>query len=751
MNNRQKLYRFLFCVVLVCAPGAAAPLSCDLSEYKEVPGLRAQVADDTLRLTWQGERGQELRASFGIDNGQPVVRELAARKQGGEWVVLGRNLAPEYHVTTGMRRVTEQQLQPLRALGRQITPEIIEREKWNAFWDSPLSMRPPGGGGPRGNPPPARKPEEVRRAAGSASATGCKVKTDGARLEISFPGLTLGIFSGRQQFTVYKGTNLLRQEAIAKTDEPSVAYHYRAGLKGFRTDSAKRVIWRDAARGWQKYEFGGSPNVEPVGLRARNRLAIVEAGAGSVSVFPPPRKFFFAREIELNLGYVYYRKDDASSFSVGVRQSDLEEAYRPFGISDGLWEKRSRQARSFATANFALYNAPPGTWQRMAVYYYLSPEEGSAAHSRVMAFTHDDRYKPLPGYQVAISHFHTAFHEQVMDAGGIDNQPQWIPAFRALGVNIAMMSDFHGDGAATDSGPLRFRDQNAYFEACRRHSDNDFLIMPGEEPDAHFGGHYTMVFPKPVYWTKGREPAQQFVEKDPKYGTVYHTASEADELQMLVREGGLVWQAHPRTKGSTGYPDENREKEYFRSDRYLGGSFQSLPVDLSESRLCEKRCFGTLDDMNNWGAPKYLISEGDTYHKYPDDETYAHLMVNYIKLGRLPKFDEDWSPVLKAMRAGDFFITSGEVLFKNFSVEGSGNKRTIVADLEWTFPLEFVEVVWGDGDKTERKVIPATDQAPFGAHRFQVPFDAAGKKWVRFAAWDSAGNGAASQPVHFRQ
>ena len=35
---------------------------------------------------------------------------------------------------------------------------------------------------------------------------------------------------------------------------------------------------------------------------------------------------------------------------------------------------------------------------------------------------------------------------------------------------------------------------------------------------------------------------------------------------------------------------------------------------------------------------------------------------------------------------------------------------------------------------------------PMGRHRFQIPFNAAGKKWVRFAAWDSAGNGVMSQP-----
>jgi hypothetical protein len=237
------------------------------------------------------------------------------------------------------------------------------------------------------------------------------------------------------------------------------------------------------------------------------------------------------------------------------------------------------------------------------------------------------------------------------------------------------------------------------------------------------------------------------VEQHPKYGRVYHTGSAEDELEMLKREGGLIWQSHPRTKGSTGYPEASRETQYFRSDRFLGGAYQNLPADLSQARLCEERCFGTLDDMNNWFPPKYLIAEGDTYTKFPDDEIYPALIVNYIKLDRLPRFDEDWTPITEAMRAGNFFVSTGEILIDEFALEGSGAKRQIAAHAEWTYPLEFVEVVWGDGDRTDRQIIPATEFQPFSSHRFQIPFDATGKKWVRFAIWDSAGNGAFTQPV----
>ncbi len=80
-------------------------------------------------------------------------------------------------------------------------------------------------------------------------------------------------------------------------------------------------------------------------------------------------------------------------------------------------------------------------------------------------------------------------------------------------------------------------------------------------------------------------------------------------------------------------------------------------------------------------------------------------------------------------------------------MEGTGAKRTITADVEWTYPLSFVEVVWGDGKKIDRQIISATDSGPFGTKKFSIPFDATGKSWVRFAVWDSAGDGGFVQPI----
>jgi hypothetical protein len=679
----------------------AGPPACDLTGYHAQPGLEAVTENNGLTVRWDGERGQELRARFAVVNATPTILELAVRRKGGAWQTLGRNLAPEFGVTTGVRRTGH---------------GLPEEDRWNVFWDAPLNH-----------------PDEVRRFRASYQAEACTVKTDGARLEVTFPGLAMGVFSGSLRWTVYRGASLLRQEAIARTEEPSLAYKYEGGLRGLATETLPRIAWHDELGTPWIGPIEGGPSPRTAVLRARNRLAIAEGPGGSIAVFPPPHQFFFARELEVNLGYVWYRTDPAGTFALGVRQPETAGGYKP------EWIEKV----------YALYNAPPGTSQRMAVYFALSADDARATRAAVMAYTHGDRFKPLAGYKTLVTHFHTAFTQELLESGSLDTTPPWIPMMRDLGINIAHIFDFHGDGHPRDAGPLRVKELEAYFEGCRRHSGGDFLILPGEEANAYLGGHYNILFPKPVYWTLVRNKDQPLVKERPGTPPVYHTGSAEDVFTMMKREDALVWQTHPRTKGSTGFPDKIRDTDYFRSPQWLGAAFKALPVDLSQKRLGEVRCFGTLDDMNNWGDPKFMVGEVDTYKKFPDYDLYGDFNVNYVRLDRVPDF-ADWSAVNRALRAGEFFVSTGEVLIPGWSIAGRGDQRAVVADVEWTFPLEFVEVVWGDGQHVERTVVAATDSAPFGARRFRVPLPPSGVKWARFSAWDSAGNGAFTQPAHLR-
>src|SRR5690242_9245658 len=89
--------------VCLCAECAKAE-TFDLSGYRPQSGLEAAVDGDSLVVHWDGEADQELRARFALVRGIPSVRELAARNRDGEWTILGRDLVPEFGVTTGVRR-----------------------------------------------------------------------------------------------------------------------------------------------------------------------------------------------------------------------------------------------------------------------------------------------------------------------------------------------------------------------------------------------------------------------------------------------------------------------------------------------------------------------------------------------------------------------------------------------------------------------------------------------------------------------
>ena len=723
----QKIYRWMG-LALIMSSVTLSAAECNLSQYHPQEGLTVSPQGDSLGVAWAGDHGASLRMLLAIDSGVPTIRELAIRS-GTAWAVLGRNLIAEISTTSGRRRTGH---------------GLPEERRWDVYWDAPLAI--PGVQTPYGNNPDLpRKPGEIRRASATYHASSCEVKTDGGRLEVSYPGLEMGIFSGRLQLTVYRGTNLIRLEAIAKTEEPSVAYIYREGLKGFTATEMDRVTWHDTGGDFQKYEFGGAPNQNEVPVVVKNRLLVAEGKSGSIAVFPPPHQFFFAQQIEVNLGYVWYRKDNDSSFAFGVRQSESMGGYNYPSLAAG------NSPAAWSQTVWPLYNAPPGTWQRMATYFYLSPQGADACREAALAFTHGDHYQPLPGYKTMTSHFHTGTAADLKQAGSLDVQPSWLAPVRALGVNI-----FNADDVASRQGPgpIRLKELEDYYEIAKRTSDRDFVFLPSEMPNLYLGGAWTVIFPKPVYWTMSREPGRQFIERDPKYGTVYRTSSAAETWEMIRREGALMITADPRTKlpadywvngKSVDYPDTMRDTEWFRSDQWIGGGFKNLPTDLSEKRICEKRCFGVLDDMNNWGIPKYLVAEPDTYKKFVGYEVYGHSSVNYVQLDKTPTV-EDRTPLVRALAAGRFFVSTGEVLIKNFRVEGT---EAIDAEVEWTFPLEFVEVVWGDGKTTGSKVISATERPPFGTATFHIPVDLKGKKWVRFAAWDSAVNGAFTQPLHF--
>jgi hypothetical protein len=111
------------------------------------------------------------------------------------------------------------------------------------------------------------------------------------------------------------------------------------------------------------------------------------------------------------------------------------------------------------------------------------------------------------------------------------------------------------------------------------------------------------------------------------------------------------------------------------------------------------------------------------------------------------------------LQQGKFFSSTGEVLIPAFTVSGKStgesisinSKQTTVSfKLKWTFPMNYAEVISGDGNKVYRERITLHHTLPFGEQTFNIPLDLTGRKWVRLEAWDVAANGAFTQTVWVR-
>lgn len=580
---------------------------------------------------------------------------------------------------------------------------------WDAFFDDPADD--PGGA--------TRYVQEFH-------PTKVTARNAGDRVEIAFDGLRMGSFTGEIRYTFYPGTSLIQQAVVASTAEPFVAYFYDAGLN-MRSEE-DRTPGDNMESKIVAYDPEGKlqTTVSPYGserhtLEVRYRALAKKSGAGSLAVFPAPHRYLFARDYSTNLGFNWYSAW-RGQVGMGIQQ--------PFDDN---------------TKIYPWMNAPPGTKQEMGLFLMLDSGEPEAALAKVLALTHSDRFLHLDGYITFAPHWHVAYTVQAM-AHGFQWQPPFVEPFRQMGVNSALIFDFHGDGHPAALTEVRLEELKAFYEACRAQTAADFLLIPGEEANVYLGGHWGLVFPKPVYWFQDRKADAPLVTHDAKYGEVYHVRSTDDVWKMVTDKGGYVYQTHPRTKGSTGFPDAIEGTSYFRDARYFGVGWKAMPSDLSSPRLGE-RSFKTLDDLNNAGLHKRLLGEDDLFQVHNSDELYSQMNINYLRLPGTPDFDH-YNTLIEAAVKGDGFISTGEVLLPSVNVTGSGGDSiSVKAHVLSTFPLQMAEVVWGDGKETHHFSVDLQATHAFEDHVYDWKLQAPGWKWARVAVWDIAADGGFTNPV----
>jgi hypothetical protein len=178
------------------------------------------------------------------------------------------------------------------------------------------------------------------------------------------------------------------------------------------------------------------------------------------------------RDWTSNLGYVWWNawKGD---LSLGIRQPPEDAVYNRY-------------------KNYPWFNAPPGTVQEMRMFLLVSDQDMRHALDGVLRYTHGDHFPKLPGYITAESHWHEDFFMKARQHG-FDWEPPFKVAMKNIGLDCALICDFHDDGHPRDPGQIRLQEQYDYYRATRAQSGQDFLLIPAEEANAYLGGHYVDV------------------------------------------------------------------------------------------------------------------------------------------------------------------------------------------------------------------------------------------------------------------
>lgn len=684
----------------------------DLTNYQNGCRVRCVVVGQELDVQWplspEGDYHGYLLLS--ADPQSAPVRKLGIIAREQDPVVLLADQRPTYFLTVGTR---------------QMPPGKPDWQKWWTFFDNP-----------------AQRPHETYRLEWTSRKV--RVISDHDRVEIQLGECRAGTFQGQIVVRIFADCDLLVFQAVLSTQEDDRAVLYDAALVGPPT-ACRSVVWRDVEDSWRREPLTGDTAARP--LMVKGRTIVAEGVGGSVAFFPPPHQYFFPRDYTTNLRYVWY----------GCNYQGLEPQH---GI--GI-----RNEKTGGGNWVPWFNAPPGTQQRLSLWVLLSPRNAKDTWDRVLEYTHQDRFPKLPGHVTFTSHYHLAVAVSEMEAqkqGRGGRIPEFVQVFKRMGVNIVHLAEFHGDGHPNDPGPLRLQEQAMMFSECQRLSDEEFLLLPGEEGNRYLGveqpgkhpGHWMCLFPRPVYWTMVRTPGQPYREIHPQYGKVYHIGSREDMVQLLRDENGLAWVAHPRIKASSWTPDIFRHEDFYLADFFLGAAWKAMPVDLSHDRL-GVRALELLDDMANWGQRKYLLGEVDVFKIDHTHELYGHANVNYLQLDAIPKISEGWKSILDVLQSGKFFVTTGEVIIETFSIQGkTGGDELIVSDtgtatcnvvINWTFPPAFIEIISGDGQRVYRQRISCSEYPAFSRTQHQIPIQLAGRRWVRLEAWDVAVNGAFTQPI----
>ncbi|MEM7143493.1 MAG: hypothetical protein AAF591_00065 [Verrucomicrobiota bacterium] len=749
MNPHPTLRSLLAtCLAIFCLhnlPTAVAQ-NVDVSQSGKSRHFQISETDDQLTIDWPIDETNRGQVQLSLTNPERLLQAIKIQSGTAEPKTILLDSAPVWQLFVGEREANDE--------GPYTFFDKVDERGYDEF---PLRL--------------------------AISSVHTEILENRAHLRLS--KLTGDDFSGELQLTFFAHSPLIQLEAIVSTPKKNRAILYRAGL-GSPADQITSLTYHIAGGTQntiprdQMVDYHPAPQIEVkrtdglgrggfdpaisplIGkveeglLQAKYRTVALQTAEGSVGIFPPPHKFLPPLDFAENVGFNFaWRKKDGT-IEAGIRQPPLGDGrYRPW------------------------VDCPPNSRQHLDLFLLISDQPAQVCLEEIAAYTNHDRYPELDGYRTFSSHYHMwharelIMAQQEQETDSIPEAfelPLFVKRFKEIGMDIVHLAEFHG---GPNTGLSRYPELQVLHRECARLSDDEILILPGEEPNVHLGGHWISFFPRPVYWDwpdkkSLRKQKQQMVNgkfpdferNDPELGTVYFINSAEDMLRLAEKEEALVWTAHPRIKGSTGYPDRYREEDYYTSPTFLGAAWKAMPANYSDDRL-GRRVLDLLDDMNQWGQHKQILAEADLFKLNAASELYGHNNVNYLKLANVPKFNNGWAPVLDALRTRQYFSGTGEVLIRSLTYNGkefpsqipasNAGAVDIVAELKWTFPLSFAEIISGDGDVIFRERIDLSDTGAFGDEQLiNHTIDLSDRTWVRFEVWDVAQNGAFTQTVRIQ-
>lgn len=695
-------------MALFLANITSAQIAVDFSAYQTNSPIQVRAKDaDTLQITWPTSPSARGEMLLDLRPDATLIQSLGWTEKDQPPRIIATKLDP---VTT-------------LTIGERDKKKYDEAFRGMVFFENPR-----------------QKPYQTHLV--KLTKTKARVFNTGPRVTVCIGDVSAGSFQGELRFTFYPNSSLLQAETVLRTTEELRAIIYDTGLSSTAPDW-NQMVWQDSLGNLRREPVNATAKARP--LAVKQRTIVAEGQQGSLAILPAPHRYFypldFADNFEFNWIGTGYSQMPAG-FGFGIRQPpDGDKRWVPW------------------------FAAPPNEDHHLNVFYLLSPADGKTTLDAVARYTHSDSFKKLPGHHTFTSHYHIEHtidyieQQKRQRTTGIPKgleTPGFVTKFKETGVDIVHLAEFHHGWTPGQKTAERLVMQKVMHEECERLSDKNFLLLPGEEPNVHLGGHWISFFPKPVYWVLNRAANEPFEENIPGYGTVYRVGNPADVLKLMEKENGLMWTAHARIKGSIKFPDDYRNEPFYKSDHFLGAAWKSLPADLSRSTL-GWRVLDLLDDMNQWGQRKQILGEVDVFKVEPDYELYAHMNINYLRLPKIPRYQDSWQPILDVLRGGKFFTTTGEILIPQFTVAGKESGATIaaasnqnaelIAQLDWTFPLAYAEIIFNDGKSVRRQRIDLADTESFSTRTVRLPVDVKGQKSIRFEVWDIAGNGAFTQPV----